>query len=77
MLKIKKTLYSPFTQVEMVQNLTNIKPHTGHETHLCSMVEENGLTKTMKPLIKNGKYVCTCCARVATKKENLCNPESL
>ena len=41
------------------------------------MVEEKGLTENMKPLIKNGKYVCTCCARVAAKAENICDPEPL
>ena len=57
--------------------MTRTKPHTGHEHHLCAMVEDVGLTKEMKPLIKNAKYVCTCCARVAAKEENLCEPEPL
>ncbi len=57
--------------------MTQTEPHPGHEHHLCAIVEATGLTKEMKPLIKNAKYVCTCCARAAAKKENLCEPESL
>jgi len=57
--------------------MTREKPHTGHENHLCAMIEDKGLTKEMKPLVKNAKYVCTCCGRVAAKKANICSPESL
>lgn len=57
--------------------MTRIEPHAGHEHHLCAMVEDAGLTEEMRPLIKNAKYVCTCCARAAAKKENLCEPEAL
>ena len=57
--------------------MTREKPHTGHENHLCAMVEDKGLTKEMKPLVKNAKYVCICCGRVAANKANICSPESL
>ncbi len=57
--------------------MTKEKPHTGHENHLCAMVEDKGLTKEMKPLVKNAKYVCMCCGRVAANKANICSPESL
>jgi len=57
--------------------MTNVKPHTGHENHLCAMVEDEGLTKEMLPLIKNAKYVCICCGRSAAKAENLCSPEAI
>lgn len=57
--------------------MTNVKPHTGHENHLCAMVEDKGLTKEMLPLIKNAKYVCICCGRSAAKAENLCSPEAI
>jgi len=57
--------------------MTRTKPHTGHEMHLCAMVEENGLSENMKPLVKNAEYVCMCCGRAAKSCENLCSPESI
>jgi hypothetical protein len=57
--------------------MAQTEPHPGHEHHLCAMIEAAGLTKEMKPMIKNAKYVCTCCGRVAANKENLCEPEPL
>jgi len=51
--------------------------HPGHEHHFCAMIEAAGLTKEMKPMIKNAKYVCTCCGRAAANKDNLCEPEPL
>ena len=53
------------------------EPHPGHEKHLCKMVEDKGVTDEIKALIKNPKYVCSCCGRAAAKQENLCSPESL
>lgn len=57
--------------------MTRAKPHSGHESHLCAMVEDAGLTEKMKPLIKNAQYVCVCCGRSAAQKKNLCEPEPL
>ena len=53
------------------------EPHPGHEKHLCALVEKDGVTNQIKGLIKNPKYVCSCCGRAAAKKENLCSPEPL
>ena len=53
------------------------EPHPGHEKHLCKMVEDKGVTDEIKALIKNPKYVCSCCGRAAAKQENLCSPEPL
>jgi len=52
-------------------------PHPGHEKHLCKMVEDNIPIEKIKPLVKDAKYICTCCKRVAAKAENLCAPEPL
>ena len=57
--------------------MTKTEPHPGHENHLCKMVEDKGLTDEMRGLIKDAKYVCSCCARAAAKEENLCLPEPL
>jgi hypothetical protein len=53
-------------------------PHLGHGNHLCHMVEYLGVDiKDYKPLVKNAKYLCTKCGRVAAKQENLCEPIEL
>jgi hypothetical protein len=41
------------------------------------MVEEEVPTEKLKPLVKNAKYICSCCGRAAAKAENLCSPEAL
>lgn len=33
--------------------------------------------KTYKELVRDGKYVCKGCGRVARKKKNLCDPKRL
>ena len=51
-----------------------------HDDHLCHLYN-SGLAKT-KPdqyahLVKEPKFVCKSCGRVAASKENLCEPVSL
>ena len=53
------------------------EPHPGHNKHLCAMIEEKGVTDEIKKLIKNPKYVCSCCGRAAASKDSLCSPEPL
>jgi hypothetical protein len=48
-----------------------------HKQHLCQL-HDSGLHKT-KPeqyahLVKNPKYVCKSCGRVAAAEQNLCAP---
>lgn len=31
----------------------------------------------LKPLVKNPRYICKSCGRVANNAENLCQPEAL
>ncbi|MCX6641761.1 MAG: hypothetical protein NTV15_00030 [Candidatus Bathyarchaeota archaeon] len=57
--------------------LSKTQPHAGHEKHLCKMVEEKTPTEKLKPLVKNAKFICKGCGRVAVKAENLCAPEPL
>jgi len=55
-------------------------PHDGHEKHLCFMENVGYIQKNFdeyKRLVKNGKYICVICGRVAEKAENLCGPERL
>jgi hypothetical protein len=54
------------------------KPHLGHEKHLC-YIATSGLTtiNEYKPLVKNAKFLCKHCGRVAAKMENLCDPVPL
>jgi len=41
------------------------------------MVEDKVSLETMKPLVKDAKYICKSCMRTAAKAENLCAPEKL
>jgi hypothetical protein len=55
-------------------------PHPGHEVHLCYL---NNLgfqisnPEEYKKLVRDGKFMCKVCGRVAAKKENLCKPVDL
>ena len=55
-------------------------PHSGHDKHLCflhNMGYVNGNLDKYKVLVKDGKYVCKACGRVALEEKNLCVPEKL
>jgi hypothetical protein len=55
-------------------------PHSGHERHLC-FLHNVGMVKDKieeyKKLVKEGKYVCKGCGRVAVNEKHLCAPEKL
>lgn len=55
-------------------------PHDNHEKHLCYL-DNVGYVQQMpeayKDLVRDGKYVCRGCGRVAEKQENLCAPDPL
>ena len=55
-------------------------PHPGHDKHLC-FLDNIGYVKSSleqyKELVKNPKYVCKNCGRVAANDQNLCKPDSL
>ena len=55
-------------------------PHPEHEEHLC-FLQNVGYLKTnlnrFKELVKDGKFICKGCGRVAGSEKNLCNPEKL
>ena len=55
-------------------------PHTWHEMHLCYLANlgyhvQN--TKEYKSLVREPKYMCKHCGRVAADKQNLCIPVKL
>ncbi|WP_455363645.1 hypothetical protein [[Eubacterium] cellulosolvens] len=50
------------------------KRHSNHEKHLCSMVTWGAALSEYKELVKNPKFICMECGRLAAKEENLCEP---
>lgn len=55
-------------------------PHAGHGKHLCYLVNmgfQQSNTGEYKGLVRDPRYVCKNCGRVASKKENLCKPVKL
>lgn len=52
--------------------------HLGHGKHLCHLVEDMGIgIDEYKQLVKNAKFLCKKCGRVAAREENLCEPVKL
>jgi len=52
-------------------------PHPGHEQHLCHLSGQNRhrhQPQEYAQLVKNPKFVCKSCGRVAGEKGNLCEP---
>jgi hypothetical protein len=62
-------------------NMVEVKmPHPQHEEHLCFKQNVGYLKSNFedyKKLVRNGKFVCKNCGRVALKDESLCAPEKL
>ena len=52
-------------------------PHLGHSKHLCEMAKRGEDLETFKSLVRNPKFICKKCGRVAAKEENLCEPVTL
>jgi len=55
-------------------------PHPGHEKHLCHL-QTLGFVQDhfaeYRKLVKDGKFVCRACGRVAAEEKSLCLPERL
>lgn len=46
-----------------------------HSEHVCQLiVDRNKDLDKIKGIVQNPNFICFNCARVAEKKENLCNP---
>ncbi|MHC4159072.1 MAG: hypothetical protein ACYSSO_08335 [Planctomycetota bacterium] len=55
-------------------------PHPGHGKHLCYLTNVGfnlSNPKDYKVLVKNGKFICRVCGRVAARGGNLCKPAKL
>jgi len=55
-------------------------PHPGHAQHLCYLNNvgyQSSNSGEYKKLVKNPKFMCKTCGRVAAKKSNLCRPVGL
>jgi hypothetical protein len=52
--------------------------HIGHQQHLCFMAESGSVPlDQIKELVRNPKFICRKCGRVAAHEENLCEPVPL
>jgi len=49
----------------------------GHDHHLCQLVGKKTPVEELKKLVRDGKYICKGCGRVAASADNLCAPEEL
>ncbi len=55
-------------------------PHPGHDKHLCylnNLAFQISNPNEYKQLIKDGKFFCKGCGRVAANERNLCKPMKL
>ena len=63
------------------QPLSNMDvPHKGHGKHLCVAHVMNYVQTNLadyKNLVRNGRFVCKQCGRVAAGADNLCDPDKL
>ena len=52
------------------------KHHEGHDRHLCARVAFR-INDIFIDIVKNAKYICKRCGRVATSEDYLCYPKTL
>ncbi len=55
-------------------------PHPGHDKHLCylnNLEFQISNPEEYKGLVKNAKFLCKNCGRVAASEKNLCKPVQL
>ncbi|MBA4387544.1 MAG: hypothetical protein C0404_06155 [Verrucomicrobia bacterium] len=50
--------------------------HKSAKKCICTMTQPAGKfdLKKVLPLVNNPKFICSCCGRVANRKEHLCTP---
>jgi hypothetical protein len=55
-------------------------PHGGHDKHLCYLNNigyQISHPEEYKELVRNGKFMCKVCGRVAADEKNLCKAVKL
>ncbi len=53
-------------------------PHIGHQMHLCELAAEGRISlEQFKSIVKDAKFICKSCGRVAAEELHLCDPVSL
>jgi hypothetical protein len=60
--------------------MAKVMPHAGHAKHLCYLNNigyQISHARRYKALVKNGKFLCKVCGRVAASDTNLCKPVKL
>jgi hypothetical protein len=61
--------------------IKGVKPHQEHEQHLCHLHNISRLLtenpEEYKKLVRNARYICLGCGRVAASNDNLCAPRPL
>ncbi len=55
----------------------NMAECAGHDNHLCNLVEKKTPVDTIKKMVREPKFICSGCGRVAQSKDNLCAPEEI
>ena len=60
----------------MSEKKKNCGHEHGHPGHLCVLASQ-GKFEEIKAVIKNPKFMCFNCGRIADREGNLCNPMPL
>ncbi len=60
----------------MVEKRKDCKHERGHSGHLCVLASQ-GRFDEIKADVKDPKFICFNCGRVADREGNLCNPMPL
>lgn len=61
----------------MEEKITCTGDHSGHLCLLGAMMTSVQRLNEIKTLVRDPKYICRNCGRVAACAESLCNPEPL